>query len=148
MMTKPMDQRAAEIIRVLGLEAHPEGGYFREIHRSALTVSPDDGRSRRSALTAIFFLLVEGQESCWHRFTSDEVWHFYEGDTLLLSWKTDWEDAQQNDVVLGPLAPGRWPTAVIPAGAWQCAKPQGAYTLVGCTVGPGFDFADFEMRSQ
>ena len=79
-----MHRRAAELIRELGLAPHPEGGFFREIFRSTLLVEPCDGRSRRSALTAIFFLLAQGQVSRWHSVRSDEVWHLYEGGPLEL----------------------------------------------------------------
>ena len=89
----------------------------------------------RSALTTIYFLLVEGTYSAWHRVQSDEVWHFYEGDALELLTR---------DSVTRLDAENR--VRVIRANEWQAARPLGAYTLVGCTVGPGFEFEDFEMQ--
>ena len=141
-----MHPRAAELIERLGLQPHPEGGYFAEVYRSASTVTPGDGRAVRAALTTIFFLLVEGQISAWHRVLSDEVWHFYEGDPLALTW-TDVDGANAVTQVLGPAGPDQRPIAVVPAGCWQTARPRpsGAYTLVGCTVAPGFEYEDFEL---
>jgi predicted cupin superfamily sugar epimerase len=139
-----MHPRAAELIAALGLEPHPEGGWYREIHRSAHQVMPDDDRSNRAALTTIHFLLVEGEVSRWHRVGSDEAWHFHEGDALEL-FRTDPEFDDVVRHVLGPLGSGSVPVVVVPAHSWQAARSTGAYTLVGCTVGPGFDFADFEL---
>ena len=139
----PADARAAHLVRTLGLQPHPEGGYFREVFRSERDVRPGDARSVRSALTTIYFLLAAGQHSRWHRVASDEAWHHYEGDPLDLLW-VDAENVLHR-ATLGPVAPDQQPVAVVPAGCWQAARPLGAYALVGCTVGPGFDFADFEM---
>ena len=139
-----MDSRAADLIRGLGLTPHPEGGYYREIFRSAARVQPLDGRTDRLALTTIYFLLVAGQVSRWHRVTSDEVWHHYEGGPLELLVA----DAGFGDVFrrrLGPVADKTQPVHVVVAGEWQAARSMGAYTLVGCTVGPGFEFSDFQM---
>ena len=140
-----MHQRARDLISELRLEPHPEGGYFREIFRSSLKVKPLDKRSARSALTTIYFLLLEGQHSSWHRVASDEAWHFYEGDPLVVYWI----DAQNgvHEEVLASGSPNSPRVCVVPAGCWQAAKPRGEYSLVGCTVGPGFDFQDFEMIS-
>lgn len=139
-----MGGRGQELVEVLGLVPHPEGGYFREVFRSERKVAPLDGRDQRPAVTTIYFLLVEGQESAWHRVRSDEVWHYYEGDPLLLSWRGA-DDGTSHDHVLGPVGEGQAPVAVVPAGCWQTARPLGTYVLVGCTVGPGFDYGDFEM---
>ena len=139
-----MDSRAADLIRGLVLAPHPEGGYYREIFRSAARVHPLDGRPDRLALTTIYFLLVAGQVSRWHRVASDEVWHHYEGGPLELLVA----DAAFHDVsrrLLGPVGDNREPVRVVIAGEWQAARSTGPYTLVGCTVGPGFEFADFEM---
>ena len=136
-----MHPRAAELIATLELAPHPEGGYFREIFRSQETVQPQGTRPPRAALTTIYFLLPAGAYSRWHKVLSDEVWHFYEGAPLeLLCDSERW--------VLGPvsLSAEQAPVRVIPAGAWQAARSLGEYTLVGCTVGPGFDFADFSLR--
>ncbi|HEX5435800.1 MAG TPA: cupin domain-containing protein [Gemmatimonadaceae bacterium] len=139
-----MHPRAASLITTLGLSEHPEGGYFREIFRSALQVNARDGRPERSALTVIYFLLLSGQVSCWHRVVSDEAWHFMEGDPLELHEA----DARFHHVVthtLGRHAESTAPVHVVPAGCWQAARSTGEYTLVGCAVGPGFDFADFAL---
>ncbi len=137
-----MDAAARNLIRTLDLKPHPEGGWFREIHRSAGSVSTRKGR--RSALTAIYFLLARGQKSVFHRVTSDETWHYYAGAPLDL-WRVSGDFGSRERIRLGPLGRERAPMAVIAAGEWQAAETRGAYTLVGCTVGPGFDFADFVL---
>ncbi len=135
--------RAADLIRDLDLAPHPEGGFFREVFRSPHRVQPLDGRPERSALTTIHFLLPRGAHSRWHRVGSDEVWHFIEGDPLVLTWVEG--DGAVRGATLSSGVPRAQPVAVVPAGCWQTARPLGAFALVGCTVGPGFDFADFEM---
>src|SRR5262245_31100327 len=113
-----MEDRARELIEVLGLRPHPEGGYFREVYRSAARVQPLDDRSDRLALTTIYFLLVAGQVSRWHRVASDEVWHHYEGDALELLVA----DAAFHDVsrrLLGPVDDKTAPVHVVVAGEWQ-----------------------------
>ena len=130
-----MIARAQELIETLGLEPHPEGGWYRQVYKSAETVTREADGARRSALTTIYFLLVEGTVSRPHVVQSDEVWHFYEGDPLELT-------AGEERVTLH--ASHR--VHVVPARVWQAARPLGTYTLVGCTVGPGFEFEDFEMR--
>jgi predicted cupin superfamily sugar epimerase len=139
-----MHDCAAHLISSLGLQPHPEGGHYREVFRSSSSVQPGDGRGERSALTTIYFLLMAGEQSRLHRVTSDEAWHFYEGDPLDLLW-TGAEPMVLHQARLGPVSAGMAPVAVVPAGGWQAARSSGAYTLVGCTVGPGFDFADFQM---
>ena len=142
-----MHPRAAELVRILDLAPHPEGGFFREIFRSSLSVSPADGRQARSALTTIFFLLVEGQFSRWHGVASDEVWHLYEGGPLeLLVASRDGGDVQR--LRLGPAAADAGPTHTVPAYSWQAARPLGPYALAGCTVGPGFDYQDFHFLAD
>lgn len=140
-----MHPRAAALIQQHDLQPHPEGGYFREIFRSAHRVQPLDSRPPRSALTTIYFLLARGQHSRWHRVQSDEVWHFYEGDPLEVYWIE--EDVVHKET-LSSGSPGALPVCIVPAGCWQAARPTGSFTLVGCTVGPGFDFQDFEMISE
>ena len=140
-----MHDRAGQLIRELRLEPHPEGGYFREVFRSPHLVKPLDERPARSALTTIYFLLLKGRHSRWHRVASDEAWHFYEGDPLVVYWIDD-RDGVHEEVLAGGSKSGR-PVCVVPAGRWQAARPRGDYSLVGCTVGPGFDFQDFEMIS-
>ena len=144
-----MHPRAAELIETLDLQPHPEGGYFAQVYRSGSTVTPDDGRDVRAALTTIYFLLVEGQVSAWHRVRSDEVWHFYEGDPLALTW-ADGDGANAVTQLLGPVGAGQRPVAVVPAGYWQMARllqarHLGSYVLVGCTVAPGFEYEDFVL---
>jgi uncharacterized protein len=143
-----MHPRAAELIRRLGLQPHPEGGFYREVFRSSSSVQPGDDRAPRSALTAIYFLLAEGGHSRWHRVRSDEAWSWIEGDALELFRLDASNDAGPVREVLGPPGEGSEPVRVVPAGQWQAARTSGAYTLVSCMVGPGFDFADFAMLSD
>ena len=143
-----MHPRAAELIATLELRPHVEGGFYRELFRSAALVTPADGRGERAALTTIWFLLPEGVVSRWHRVTSDEVWHLYEGGPLELL-ELDDAGAALRRHRLAPVGDGDGaPVRTIPAGAWQAARPLGAYALVGCTVGPGFDFADFRLLAD
>ena len=139
-----MHARAAELISTLRLAPHPEGGHYREVFRSADSVQPADGRPPRSALTNILFLLAAGEGSRWHRVTSDEVWHFYEGEGLeLLVAAPSLEQVAR--IALGTASASTRPTYTVPAGWWQAARPLGSHALVGCTVAPGFDFADFSF---
>ena len=137
-----MDGRAAELIRSLDLAEHPEGGYFREVFRSSREVL--SGPDKRSALTTIYFLLVAGNHSRWHVVRSDEVWHYYEGDPLELL-VVDPDDRTMRRTRLGPAAEAQAPVRIVPAEHWQAARSTGAYTLVGCSVGRGFEFADFKL---
>ena len=141
-----MHNRAKDLISELRLQPHPEGGYFREIFRSAHKVQPLDERSARSALTTIYFLLMKGQHGRWHRVASDEAWHFYEGDPLEVYW-VDHRDIVHQEL-LGTGTSNAQPMCVVPGGCWQAARPLGEYTLLGCSVAPGFDFQDFEMLSE
>jgi predicted cupin superfamily sugar epimerase len=139
--------RASELIRTLGLRPHPEGGHFTEAFRSAHGVSPSGPRGPRSALTVIYFLLTQGDFSRWHRVLSDEAWHWYEGSPLEL-FSADAAGGEVSRATLGPVGPGSAPIQVIAAGKWQAARPLGAYTLVGCSVAPGFDYGDFTLLSS
>lgn len=142
-----MDPRAAQLIADLELAPHPEGGYYRQVHRSASTVQPDDGRGERAALTTIYFLLPAGEVSRWHVVTSDEVWHYYEGAPLeLLTADGGFTRVARHQ--LGPPADGQRPVHVVAAHDWQAARSTGTYTLVGCTVGPGFEFGDFTLLAE
>ena len=142
-----MTSRADTLIATLELTVHPEGGYFGELFRSAALVQPEDRRGRRPALTTIYFLLPSGAVSRWHRVSSDEVWHFYEGAPLDL-WTSDPHGRDVTRHRLGPLDTAQQPVHTVPAGWWQAARSTGAYTLMGCTVGPGFDFADFTLAAD
>lgn len=133
--------RAAELIDLLQLTPHPEGGHYREVFRAPEIVQPHDGRPSRSALTTIDFLLVQGECSAWHRVTSGEVWHLLEGRLRL--WLMSPSLDAVHCVDLGPVAAAQAPRHVVPAHWWQAAEPVGELALVGATVGPGFDFADF-----
>lgn len=139
-----MHARALELIQTLGLVPHPEGGHYREIHRSSNAVDPRDGRPGRAALTVIYFLLPAGEVSRWHRVGSEEVWHFLEGAPLDLRI-ADPAFTDAATLVVGSHSPTAEPVRIVPAGWWQAARTTGDYTLVACTVAPGFDFADFEM---
>jgi predicted cupin superfamily sugar epimerase len=140
-----MDRRAAHLIESLGLQPHPEGGYFKELHRSTARVKPADDREHRSALTTIYFLLPEGTISRWHRVESDEVWHYYEGAPIEL-YTADPGFTSVERITLGPSSGiSTMPVHVVQAGEWQAARTTGQYSLAGCTVGPGFEFADFQM---
>lgn len=123
-----------EIITTLGLQPHPEGGWFAETWRA-----PGDGRA---AGTAIYFLLEEWQRSHWHRIDSTEVWHWYAGAPLELAIHT----GQSRLHRLGPdLGAGERPQVIVPPGAWQSARPLSGWALAGCTVSPGFEFSHFEL---
>jgi predicted cupin superfamily sugar epimerase len=141
-----MHERAAQLIETLELRPHPEGGYYREVFRSASVVQPDDGRGVRSALTTIYFLLTDETRSRWHRVSSDEVWHLYEGGPLELL------ELHSHQLVTHRLARvddgDGAPVHTVPAGVWQAARTLGPYTLAGCTVAPGFDYADFHLLAD
>jgi predicted cupin superfamily sugar epimerase len=134
--------RAAELIALLRMQPHPEGGWYREVFRSPRMVQPADGRPPRSALTTIDFLLVRGQFSAWHRVASDEAWHLVEGGPLRLWLVPPSLDCVER-VDLGTTGATQAPRHVVPAQWWQAAEPLAEHALVGATVGPGFDFADF-----
>lgn len=128
----------AVLIARLGLAPHPEGGWFAETWRH------DPGDGSRGAGSAIYFLLRRGEVSRWHRVDATEVWHFYAGSPLELRVVAGHGD--RRTVVLGPdVAAGQRPQAVVPAGAWQTARPLGDHTLVGATVSPAFTFDGFEL---
>lgn len=130
---------AAEIISILGLRPHPEGGHFRETFRDPL---PDDGRG---ASTAILYLLSANEASAWHRVTdATELWHFHAGAPLVLRVSEDGSTIATFRLGVD-LSAGERPQAIIPRNWWQTAQSTGDWTLVGCTVAPGFDFAAFEL---
>ena len=130
-----------DIIARLELKPHPEGGHYRETFRDSRT--DGDGRSRS---TAIYFLLARGERSHWHRIDAVETWHYYAGHALVLRIA---DAGGTRNVRLGAdLAAGEVPQAIVPAHAWQSAESRGEWTLVGCTVAPGFDFAKFELAAM
>jgi predicted cupin superfamily sugar epimerase len=129
---------AQQIIAALKLQRHPEGGWFRETFRH---LPNGEGRG---ASTAIFYLLQAGEVSHWHRVDADEIWHFYAGQSLELSLSEDGRSTRR--LILGSdLLREQTPQIVVPAGVWQSARPLGAFTLVGCTVAPAFEFSGFEL---
>lgn len=135
-----MNSRAEDLIRTLQLAPHPEGGFYRETWRSPRHVVTE--RGQRSALTTIYFLLAANSFSAWHRVHSDEVWHFYEGEPLeLLLAPPDFSSLRRQ--VLGAARLPVEPVLTVPADWWQAARPLGTHALCGCTVAPGFEFADF-----
>lgn len=130
---------AEEVIRRLDLKPHPEGGYFRETFRDPAT----DAKGR-AVSTAIYYLLGLGEVSEWHRVDATEIWHYHAGAPMVITISPNGHDAQARH--LGPdLMHGQEPQIIVPAHHWQTATSLGAWTLVGCTVAPGFDFAGFEM---
>jgi hypothetical protein len=129
---------AAEIIARLELKPHPEGGYYRETFRDSRTDA--NGRARS---TAIYFLLARGERSHWHRIDAVEIWHYYAGHALTLKIADD--DGQWSFRLGANLAAGEQPQAIVPPHTWQSAESTGDWTLVGCTVAPGFEFANFEL---
>lgn len=123
--------RAEQLIRGLSLQPHPEGGHYVEVHRS-------------SAVTTIYFLLMAGEVSRWHRIRSEEIWHFYEGAPLELLQLTP-SGTELERIILGPYGDRQQPVYCVPSDHWQAARSRGDYTLVGCTVAPAFQFADFAL---
>lgn len=140
----PSSPRAQSLIRQLALQPHPEGGFYAEVHRSALKVDPRDGRTARSALTSIHFLLVDRGFSRWHCVASDEVWVHLEGSPVELHI-LDWETRATRTVRLASLSDTTVAQCTVPAGQWQAAQVEGDHALVACIVGPGFEFDDFVL---
>ncbi|WP_057460761.1 cupin domain-containing protein [Pseudovibrio sp. POLY-S9] len=129
---------AEEIIAELQMKEHPEGGYYTETFRDT------EGPEGRGYSTAIYYLLKKGQKSHWHRIDAIETWHYYGGAPLCLSISS--EEGSQNDIILGmDVLNGQRPQGIVPRHAWQSARSLGEWTLVGCTVAPGFLFDGFEL---
>ncbi len=132
---------AQAIIRLLELKPHPEGGHYRETFRDSRTIE-----GGRAASTAIYFLLGRGERSHWHRVDAVETWHWHAGAALVLEIN---DGGGATIVRLGPdLAAGERPQGIVPAHAWQAAETTGEWTLVGCTVAPGFEFSGFELAPK
>jgi predicted cupin superfamily sugar epimerase len=136
-LTEPLAAR--DIIRLLDLKPHPEGGHFRETFR--------DAGEGRAASTAIYFLLARGERSHWHRVDAAEVWHWYAGAPLMLEISPA-AGCVEHLTLGSDLAAGERPQAVVPARVWQAAETLGEWTLVGCTVAPGFEFSGFELAPK
>ena len=133
---------ARELIAQLDLTPHPEGGWYRELHRSGEIINT--GRGPRAAITSIYYLLESPQFSRWHTVASDEIWHFHDGAPLeLLAYRP--ETRSLSSRVLGIPSGGYEPSHTVRAGEWQAARSLGDWTLMGCDVGPGFDFEDFQF---
>jgi uncharacterized protein len=144
---------AAEIIELLGLEPHPEGGHYRQTFRDAPLPNPPpqagEGRvgAARAASTAVYFLLARGERSHWHRVDAVEIWHWYAGAPLTLEIAV--RSGHRERITLGnDLAAGERPQGIVPAHAWQAARSLGDWTLIGATVAPGFEFAKFELAPE
>jgi predicted cupin superfamily sugar epimerase len=130
---------ASRLIAVLGLVPHPEGGHFRETFRDAA------GPNGRAFSTAIYFLLRKGEVSKWHRIDAVEIWHWYAGAPLELLVKGELDGESDRHVLGSALTNGERPQCIVPARVWQSARSLGDYTLVGCTVAPGFEFSKLEI---
>ena len=145
-MSANPEPHAQEQIARFALQPHPEGGWYREWHRSHLTVSRQDG-AERSGLTTILYLLEARQISRWHRVQgADEAWQFVDGAALELFLLAPEGRAPLRQVLNAPLRdPAAEPLAVVPAGWWQAARSLGNWSLVSCAVGPGFSFDDFSL---
>lgn len=143
----------SQIIERLNLEPHPEGGYFRETYRSSGKIQQDSlgpgFEGLRNYSTCIYFLLTSNDFSAFHRIKQDEIWHFYDGSPIHLHVITP-SGAYNKHLIGREMAQGETPQLVVPAGYWFAAEVpnENAYSLVGCTVSPGFDFRDFEMISR
>lgn len=132
------DLSASEIIKLLNLQRHPEGGWYAETFRDEAQING------RAAGTAIYYLLEAGDVSAWHRVDAAETWHWYAGGPMAITLSQTGKGATPHQ--LGPdLRAGQRPQLVVPAHCWQTAESLGAWTLVGCTVAPGFEFSSFEM---
>lgn len=136
-------------VEQLNLEAHPEGGYFAETYRSEIKDKFDGFKGERNLSTGIYFLIDQGAFSAFHRIKSDEMWHFYAGDPLIVHL-IDTEGNYNSQTIGANLEEGEKSQFVVPAGIWFASevKNGGDYSLVGCTVSPGFDFVDFELADH
>lgn len=135
-----MQTQADQIIDLLGLKPHPEGGHYRQTWI-------EDSSGKRASGTCIYFLLKGDERSHWHRVDAAEIWHYYTGAPLTLSL-AETEAGQRRDLVLGAdLMSGARPQLIVPAHHWQAAQSRGDWTLVGCTVSPGFQFEGFELAA-
>ena len=148
-----MARSAQTWIQQLGLQQHVEGGWYREVYRSPLSFQDDHLSASftgpRSACTHIYFLLEKGNFSAFHRIRSDELWHFYDGDPIII-YEIDDAGKLKEHLLGNDPEMSQSPFCMIPAGSWFASRvaDEGAYGLVGCSVSPGFDFADFELATR
>jgi predicted cupin superfamily sugar epimerase len=139
-----MNSRLVELINLLELDPHVGGGYIREIFRSTNFIHLPGNQEERSALTTTYYLLRAGEYDCWHRLEGNEVWHYHEGATLELFWIEQGGDKYTHRLV-GEIGELSRPIAVVPGGCWQMSRTTGEYTLMGCTMGPGFEYEDYQL---
>ena len=133
---------AAQIIKFLQLQPHPEGGWYKQTWKS------EDTLSGRASGTSIYFLLKAGEISHWHKIDSVEIWHYYDGSPLILRIATE-DNNEIATKILGPnLAKSQSPQILVNKNLWQSAETTGDYTLVGCTVSPGFEFSKFTLAPK
>ncbi len=142
-----MSLTVEDLVSQFSLLPHPEGGFYRETYRSELAAVPPNGSAERNYSTAIYFLLTEGNFSAFHRIKSDEVWHHYTGASIVVHIID--QDGNYRQIKLGKAFElGEVPQAVVKAGEWFASEAIGEFGLVGCTVSPGFDFADFVLAER
>jgi predicted cupin superfamily sugar epimerase len=139
-----MNLRVSELINLLEMEHHVGGGYIREVFRSTNLIHLPGNQEERRALTTIYYLLGAGEYDSWHRVDGDEVWHYHEGAKLELLWIEKGEE-KCNHYLVGEIEDASRPVAVVPGGCWQMARTTGEYTLVGCTMGPGFEYEGYQL---
>ena len=152
-MSVILNQDIRDLIKTLDLSPHPEGGFFKETYRASGSISgpalPSVFGTERAYATSILFLLPEGQKSRFHRLRQDEVWHFHLGGPLRLAMISP--SGQAGEITLGPkINSGHLLQFAVPGGVWFAATPKAGsvFSLVGCTVAPGFDFTDFELADE
>ena len=148
-----MDKRIKEIVKRLEMTPHPEGGFYKETYRSSGVIPKDVLKNgfmgERNYCTAIYFLLTSDNFSAFHKIKQDEIWHYYEGSSLCVHVIS--LDGKYNKYKVGMgLDNDELPQLVVPAGCWFASgvKNNNSYSLVGCTVSPGFDFEDFELAKR
>ena len=139
-----MNPRVSELISLLELEPHVGGGYIREVFRSTNLIHLPGNREERKASTTIYYLLAVGEYDSWHRLDGDEAWHYYEGAMLELFWIEQGAEKYTRSPI-GEVGELSRPVAVVPGGCWQMARTTGEYTLVGCTMGPGFEYEGYQL---
>ena len=142
-----MNSTVEKIVATLDLLPHPEGGFYKETYRSHIEESFEGFDGKRNVATGIYYLLEKGDFSAFHRIKSDETWHFYKGEALEL-FEIDLHGQVIQTMIGNDLEKGEKPQYTVKAGHWFASRSTGKYSLVGCTVYPGFDFADFEMAQR